>query len=647
MAESNSSSKRGPILIGLVFLLAPMLMLGFTAMLMIRSAHEKQGCDPAGSAVSPGQLPAEVAGYRGEQIRNAAEIMRAAKDLGLSARDQQIGVMTAMGESALRVLDHGDVAGPDSRGLFQQRDSWGPLVDRLDPYKSATMFFKAMTAKVPLPGRNTTEPTLVAHKTQVNADPYHYARWWEPAGKVVQAIAAASTGHAKANTASVAYIGDSVALRVQPQLRPQVKSLLVDAEVGRQAPAVFSAIASKLASIRSADAVVIGTGNNGFIDQAALTSTIKSLAGKPIVLIQPRVNMPWQSSVRSTISAVANLPGVTVVDWYAAAQNHPDYFDDSVHPNTTGAKALADMIAAAIGTTPSGSATGPSRYNLPNVKAHTLAVANEVGAKFNIKTVYGWRAPSAGQRDPNGHPAGLALDFMTPDSGGKPTGDQVAAYLQTNAARLSVRYIIWQQAIWSPDRASEGWRPMEDRGSPTQNHMDHVHVSLNATPGDSTTDGVSNGPVGDCAPGGESSGPLSPGGWAKPAQGQLTSPFGMRLHPVLHRWYLHDGIDIAGGCNAPIYAAHDGVVTHAGHSNDPAYVNDVEIDHGGGVITFYGHMYDAGVLVHTGDNVKAGQLIARQGSAGYSQGCHVHFMVRVGGKPIDPQKYLTDAGVKL
>ncbi|MEI7058975.1 mucin-2 protein [Nocardioides sp. CCNWLW239] len=84
-------------------------------------------------------------------------------------------------------------------------------------------------------------------------------------------------------------------------------------------------------------------------------------------------------------------------------------------------------------------------------------------------TVGGWDAHGE-------HTSGKALDFMTGD---KALGDAIAAYLQKHAAELNLYDIIWYQRIWTPVRASEGWRSMEDRGSATANHYDHVHVSTN------------------------------------------------------------------------------------------------------------------------------------------------------------------------
>ncbi|MFI5627123.1 mucin-2 protein [Nocardioides sp. NPDC051685] len=79
--------------------------------------------------------------------------------------------------------------------------------------------------------------------------------------------------------------------------------------------------------------------------------------------------------------------------------------------------------------------------------------------------------------DPHGeHADGKALDFMTDD---KELGDAIAAFVQEHAAELNIYDIIWYQRIWTPVRADEGWRLMEDRGDPTANHYDHVHVAVN------------------------------------------------------------------------------------------------------------------------------------------------------------------------
>lgn len=335
----SGQRSRGGLLTAGALLTAPVLiaglLVGFT---MVGSAV---ACAPAAAAgVDPGNVPrGPIAGYGHQQLVNAAWIMKAAADLDLSLRDQRIGVMTAMGESGLRVLNHGDAAGPDSRGLFQQRanGAWGSLQDRTDPYISATNFFKALKT---LSDRDTMQPTLVAHKVQRNADPYYYVRFWRPAIAVVAAITGAGNGSA-----------------------------------------------------------------------------------------------------------------VTLVS------------------NPT------------------------SQYQLGGVQSQTSIVANTLGSMFDIKTVGGYRR---GDADPYGHTVGLALDFMINDlRDGTGTGNRLAAYAKDHADELGVAYVVWRQRIWSVARSDEGWRAMPDRGNPTDNHFDHVHLSLT---GAGSTDLVVEDAAMDCLP---------------------------------------------------------------------------------------------------------------------------------------------------
>lgn len=144
------------------------------------------GCGVGGASGAVNVPSQPVAGYSGEQLENAAIIMQVASERGLTIAAQEIGVMVAMGESSLQVLDEGDAAGPDSRGLFQQRDNWGPYEVRMDPAGSAGLFFDAL---VTVPGWETMEPTLAAHAVQRNQDPFHYERYAGPAREVVAALA--------------------------------------------------------------------------------------------------------------------------------------------------------------------------------------------------------------------------------------------------------------------------------------------------------------------------------------------------------------------------------------------------------------------------------------------------------------------------
>lgn len=144
-------------------------------------------------SVTGGAAPATVGGvgqWSAAQVKIAAQIVSAGKSLSLDTWTITVGVMTGMGESSLKNLGYGDKAGPDSRGVFQQRSGWGPLSDRMDPYKASLLFFKAL---VKVPNYHSLAPTIAAHRTQINADPYHYEKHWDDAVKVVAAITADSS----------------------------------------------------------------------------------------------------------------------------------------------------------------------------------------------------------------------------------------------------------------------------------------------------------------------------------------------------------------------------------------------------------------------------------------------------------------------
>ncbi len=117
---------------------------------------------------------------------------------------------------------------------------------------------------------------------------------------------------------------------------------------------------------------------------------------------------------------------------------------------------------------------------------------------------------------------------------------------------------------------------------------------------------------------------------------RITSPFGWRYHPILRVKKYHNGEDIAVPSGTPVHAADSGVVVVSGWEG--GYGNYIAIDHGNGISTGYGH--NSRLLVHQGDKVIKGQVIAYSGSTGLSTGPHVHFEVRRNGIPIDPLPFL-------
>ncbi len=125
--------------------------------------------------------------------------------------------------------------------------------------------------------------------------------------------------------------------------------------------------------------------------------------------------------------------------------------------------------------------------------------------------------------------------------------------------------------------------------------------------------------------------------WPAPGYTRITSPFGMRTHPITGVYKLHTGVDIGAPYGSNFIAANDGIVIYAGWNN--AYGNMVIIDHGGGITTLYAHGSE--ILVNVGDTVYIGTPVLKVGSTGYSTGAHAHFEVRVNGEYVQPLDYIT------
>jgi murein DD-endopeptidase MepM/ murein hydrolase activator NlpD len=130
----------------------------------------------------------------------------------------------------------------------------------------------------------------------------------------------------------------------------------------------------------------------------------------------------------------------------------------------------------------------------------------------------------------------------------------------------------------------------------------------------------------------------------KPVAGEvdMSSPFGMRLDPFLGRPAIHTGIDLRGEIGEPVHATAAGKITIAGR--DGGYGNMIEINHGNGLSTRYGHLSEIDVKV--GQFVRIGEVIGKIGSTGRSTGPHLHYETRIKGEAVDPQKFLR-AGVRL
>lgn len=131
--------------------------------------------------------------------------------------------------------------------------------------------------------------------------------------------------------------------------------------------------------------------------------------------------------------------------------------------------------------------------------------------------------------------------------------------------------------------------------------------------------------------------------WPVPGYYTITSPFGMRLHPILKTYRVHTGMDIGAPMGTYVLAANSGVVSKATFS--VSYGNLVMVNHGNGISTAYAHGSE--ILVEEGQEVKRGDVIMKVGSTGWSTGPHLHFEIIVNGTKIDPYPYVTKTASQL
>ncbi len=125
-------------------------------------------------------------------------------------------------------------------------------------------------------------------------------------------------------------------------------------------------------------------------------------------------------------------------------------------------------------------------------------------------------------------------------------------------------------------------------------------------------------------------------GFLKPTTGRFADGFGNRVHPITHKVVFHSGLDLAPGLGARVVASQDGKVIFAGL--DAGYGRLIILDHSQGITSYYAHLDK--ILVKMGSWVKRGDLIGKVGESGKVTGPHLHFEIRVNGKPQNPLIYL-------
>lgn len=215
---ASGSSGRWVVAVVAVVLLAlgPLFLAGLLAVVALQAATAAGGCLPPGAggdvtvetqvdAQVEAQVDAQAAGrmlpglsaapaVRAQQWANAAAVVQQGVADGVPVRGLVIAVMTARQESSLINVAHGDVAGPDSRGLFQQRAPWGPLAVRMSPRGAAHLFFTGghggdEPGLLDIPGWQTMPTWQAAQAVQRSAYPRLYARWQQLATTMVATLA--------------------------------------------------------------------------------------------------------------------------------------------------------------------------------------------------------------------------------------------------------------------------------------------------------------------------------------------------------------------------------------------------------------------------------------------------------------------------
>lgn len=184
------AARRVLVRLGIGAAAAAVLTLAAVVLVPLATADREVCLDEPASFPSAG-----VRGWQGEQLENAAAIISTARELGFDRDGQILGVMTAMGESSLRNIEHGDwetsdVRNPDgtrtsSIGLFQQQSWWGTVEERMDPGVAAELFYARLGR---LKGWQGMAPSHAIHRVQINTDREHYARFESDAAAIVDTI---------------------------------------------------------------------------------------------------------------------------------------------------------------------------------------------------------------------------------------------------------------------------------------------------------------------------------------------------------------------------------------------------------------------------------------------------------------------------
>ena len=233
------------------------------------------------------------------------------------------------------------------------------------------------------------------------------------------------------------------------------------ATVAEETPSTETPVAEETAETTPAEAPVAATTRSVEEEapQAATPATEETATTTPAeapVAAAPATETPADTTGSSATEETINSDTTTLT--YQAAQSQTP-------SRTYSAPAAPDYAGLAV-----------AKSENAGLQPQTAAFKEEIANLFGITSFSGYRPGDSGD-----HGKGLAIDFMVPVSSA--LGDQIAEYAVQNMASRGINYIIWKQRFYAPYESKYGpaytWNPMPDRGSVTENHYDHVHVSMN------------------------------------------------------------------------------------------------------------------------------------------------------------------------
>jgi hypothetical protein len=235
VATKAATSKTGRTLLLVTIvavLVVPVALIGVPVALILAATSSASAASLGGGCVGAAPVVKDgltVDGYGPAQLAIAATIITVGQGRAVDQHGQQVAVMVAMGESSLRNLDHGDAVDETTIGVFQQGASYGTKAQRLDVPTAAAAFYDRMVA---VAGWESMDPSQLGHAVQGNQDSGHYAPYWAPAGKVLQALTGGSAascsvpGDAKAAaTLLVTAIGTGKLTFLEPRYQKQIADM--------------------------------------------------------------------------------------------------------------------------------------------------------------------------------------------------------------------------------------------------------------------------------------------------------------------------------------------------------------------------------------------------------------------------------------